>query len=159
MPSPLLRGGICLGVLACIYSLATRFYALVIIFVAASMATEFFRPKFPTPERGGIVVITGASSGIGRSAALSLAAQGFTVLAGVRRLEDARDLAAAWEARLTAAAAGHTGSVGALRPIILDVTDVTTIDAAVREVSELVQMGRNESLGLTLAGVVCNAGK
>jgi len=38
------------------------------------------------------VVITGASSGIGRASALLIAREGFQVLAGVRREADARKL-------------------------------------------------------------------
>ena len=42
----------------------------------------------------GTVVITGASTGIGRATALRLARAGFDVLAGVRREEDGADLRA-----------------------------------------------------------------
>jgi NAD(P)-dependent dehydrogenase (short-subunit alcohol dehydrogenase family) len=61
-------------------------------------------------------LVTGSSTGIGRATSLRLDAAGWSVFAGVRRDEDARDLAAA-------------GS-GRLRPLILDVTDEATIAAA-----------------------------
>lgn len=54
------------------------------------------------------VLITGASTGIGRATALLLDSHGFTVFAGVRRPEDAASLASAASARLV--------------PLILDVT-------------------------------------
>jgi NAD(P)-dependent dehydrogenase (short-subunit alcohol dehydrogenase family) len=45
--------------------------------------------------RTGAVVVTGASSGIGRACALHPAALGFQVFAGVRRAEDGAALRAA----------------------------------------------------------------
>lgn len=60
-----------------------------------------------------VAVVTGSSSGIGRATALRLDRAGWTVYAGVRRDEDARDLGAAATDRL--------------RPVILDVTDEASI--------------------------------
>jgi NAD(P)-dependent dehydrogenase (short-subunit alcohol dehydrogenase family) len=68
------------------------------------------------------VLITGASTGIGRATALRLAGSGWTVLAGVRRVNDGDALVVAGGERLI--------------PIILDVTDAAQIDAAVEEVGE-----------------------
>ncbi len=84
------------------------------------------------------ILITGASTGIGRACALHLAARGNTVYAGVRRQADADSLGA--EAR------GH-----ALKPITLDVTDESGIEAAVEALSA--ELGDNG-----LAGLVNNAG-
>ncbi len=85
----------------------------------------------------GAVVVTGASTGIGRATALALAGMGFHVFAGVRRTADG--------AALRASTAGH------LTPLILDVTDPATIRAAVQQVTAAVgQHG--------IAGLVDNAG-
>jgi len=62
------------------------------------------------------VLITGASSGIGRAIALACDLRGYTVYAGVRKDADAEALKAASEGRL--------------RPVRLDVTDPDQIAAA-----------------------------
>jgi NADP-dependent 3-hydroxy acid dehydrogenase YdfG len=49
----------------------------------------------------GAIVITGASTGIGRACALSMDALGFRVLAGVRKAEDGESLRRASSTRLT----------------------------------------------------------
>jgi NAD(P)-dependent dehydrogenase (short-subunit alcohol dehydrogenase family) len=51
--------------------------------------------------RTGAVVVTGASSGIGRACALHLATLGFLVFASVRRAEDGAALGAACSDCLT----------------------------------------------------------
>jgi NAD(P)-dependent dehydrogenase (short-subunit alcohol dehydrogenase family) len=61
-------------------------------------------------------VVTGVSSGIGRAAALRLAAAGYHVYGGVRRLADAP--AVAW-----------------VTPLLLDVTDEAQIAAAAKTVA------------------------
>jgi NAD(P)-dependent dehydrogenase (short-subunit alcohol dehydrogenase family) len=83
------------------------------------------------------VVITGASSGIGRATALLLAARGFRVFAGVRRASDGSSLEAE--------------SGGAVVPIQLDVTDRGMIALAAGVVRE--QLG-----GAGLDALVNNAG-
>ena len=84
------------------------------------------------------VVVTGASSGIGRACALELARSGFDVFAGVRKEEDARAL---------------EGVVpgGRLTPLLLDVTDPDLLASAAKNVEEAVG-------GHGLAGLVNNAG-
>lgn len=82
------------------------------------------------------VVITGASTGIGRSAAEYLAARGWTVFAGVRKAADGEAL---------------TGAAGDLRPLMLDVTDPASIAQAARTVEAALG-------GETLSGLVNNAG-
>jgi len=80
-------------------------------------------------------LITGASTGIGRATALRLAASGWTVLAGVRRVDDGDALVAAAGERVV--------------PIILDVTDAAQIAAAVARVHEhgsLDEYGRLDAL-------------
>jgi NAD(P)-dependent dehydrogenase (short-subunit alcohol dehydrogenase family) len=71
------------------------------------------------------VLITGASTGIGRSTALHLAAQGYTVFAGIRREADGAALVAAAPA------------ADALRivPVLLDVTRDEDIQRALAQVA------------------------
>jgi NAD(P)-dependent dehydrogenase (short-subunit alcohol dehydrogenase family) len=85
----------------------------------------------------GAVLVTGASTGIGRATALLLDANGYRVFAGVRKEADARELAKAGSDRLT--------------PITLDVTDADQIESAKAEVVEA--LGEQE-----LVGLVNNAG-
>jgi NAD(P)-dependent dehydrogenase (short-subunit alcohol dehydrogenase family) len=83
------------------------------------------------------VLITGASTGIGRATALHLDAAGWRVYAGVRKEGDAASLREA-------------GS-GRLEPLTLDVTDAGQIDAA----AERIGAGIGEA---GLDGLVNNAG-
>ena len=88
-------------------------------------------------DHSGGIVITGASTGIGRASAVALARHGFLVFAGVRdeasaeRLENAGD--------------------GRIMPIRLDVTVPDDIEAARTRV-------REELAGAPLAGLFNNAG-
>ncbi|MEX0791398.1 MAG: SDR family NAD(P)-dependent oxidoreductase, partial [Actinomycetota bacterium] len=87
-------------------------------------------------EDRGAVVITGASTGIGRATAPRLAAIGFRVFAGVRKQADADSL---------------KQEAPAVTPLILDVTDEHSIAEAATAVKAAV--GANG-----LAGLVNNAG-
>jgi NAD(P)-dependent dehydrogenase (short-subunit alcohol dehydrogenase family) len=83
------------------------------------------------------VVVTGASSGIGRACAIDLANQGFVVFAGIRKSKDAEELRAFGNPRLI--------------PIEIDVTKKATIVAALATVQAAVgERG--------LDGLVNNAG-
>jgi NAD(P)-dependent dehydrogenase (short-subunit alcohol dehydrogenase family) len=87
------------------------------------------------------VVVTGASSGIGRATALHLGELGFRVFAGVRREEDGRALSEVASNTLT--------------PILLDVTDDASIAAAVDAVAEATSgklFGLVNNAGLSLNG-------
>ena len=83
------------------------------------------------------VLITGASSGIGRACALRMDRAGWQVIATVRKPEDARQL------RLDASERLHT--------MLLDVTDSAQIAQTARAVGDLVG-------GAGLHGLVNNAG-
>jgi short-subunit dehydrogenase len=80
----------------------------------------------------GTVVITGASTGIGRTAALRLARGGFDVLAGVRREQDGAALCR---------------EDGRIEPLLVDVTDDGQVAGLAARVA-----------GAPLAGLVNNAG-
>lgn len=86
---------------------------------------------------GQSIVITGASKGIGRAAALHLTQKGFQVFAGVRKPADGE--------ALKQAAGGN------LIPLIIDVSKQDTITEAAQQVQQAVGSGG-------LYGLVNNAG-
>eukprot|EP01114_Cavostelium_apophysatum_P004211 TRINITY_DN1438_c0_g2_i1.p1 TRINITY_DN1438_c0_g2~~TRINITY_DN1438_c0_g2_i1.p1 ORF type:complete len:320 (-),score=33.17 TRINITY_DN1438_c0_g2_i1:32-991(-) len=86
---------------------------------------------------GEAVLISGASSGLGREIALNLSERGFVVFAGYRKNEDREALLAANEARKPQ---------GKLIPVQLDVTKEEDISAVFKTVSEYV--GSKGLLGL-----------
>lgn len=95
-------------------------------------------------QKGGAIVVTGASSGIGQTTMFALACQGWYVFGGVRSARDAAKLAAP---------AGAIGLGGVVQPILLDVTDSAQLAAA----QELVAMTLREH-GLHLTALINNAG-
>ncbi len=88
------------------------------------------------PRDRGAVLITGASTGIGRACALHLDRLGFRVLAGVRQPEDGDALRAEASERLA--------------PVMIDITDAGSIAEATRRVDALAPEG--------LVALVNNAG-
>jgi NAD(P)-dependent dehydrogenase (short-subunit alcohol dehydrogenase family) len=88
-------------------------------------------------NESGAVVVTGASTGIGRATALFLDEQGYRVFAGVRKEADAKSLADQASDRLT--------------PITIDVTEESSISSAKQEVESAVGTDG-------LVGLVNNAG-
>lgn len=89
----------------------------------------------PSPFRSAL--ITGTSTGIGRTTTRLLDREGWRVFAGVRRSEDAESLRAECSERVT--------------PLLLDVTQQSAIDQAAKEVGEA--LGRDP-----LSAIVNNAG-
>jgi len=89
------------------------------------------------PQSNGVVLVTGASSGIGRASALRLDRLGFKVFAGVRKDADGKAL--------------KQKAKGDLTPVLLDVTDDASISAAAKVVAK----GAGQR---GLAGLVNNAG-
>ena len=87
-----------------------------------------------------VVVVTGASSGMGEDAALFLNQLGYTVAAGIRRSDDGDGLHAKAE---------HPER---FHPLLLDVTDDAQVDAARAAVEVMVDDGS------PFAGVFSNAG-
>ncbi len=83
------------------------------------------------PAAGGAVLVTGASTGIGRACVVRLAASGVPVLAGARKPADLEQL----------------GAIAGVEPVELDVTDPAALEAL---------RGRLE--GTSLRGLVNNAG-
>lgn len=86
----------------------------------------------------GAVLVTGASTGIGRATAVRLERNGFTVFAGVRKKADAESLEAE---------AAH----GRIKPVTLDVVKPRSVSAAREKVQRAVGKAG-------LAGLVNNAG-
>ena len=88
-------------------------------------------------KKSGAVLVTGASTGIGKATALYLDGKGYRVFAGVRKEADGEKL--------------QQEATGKLEPVIIDVTNQPSIDAAKRKISRSV--GKEG-----LAAVVNNAG-
>lgn len=86
----------------------------------------------------GTVLVTGASSGIGRASALLLAENGFLVFAAVRKPSDGERL-------LMDARPG-------VHPVIMDVTDGGSIQAAVAQVSKILAGSNLDGL-VNVAGI------
>ena len=92
-----------------------------------------------TPARSKSVVVTGASSGLGKAAAIHLSELGYRVFAGVRTESSAAELS------------GLSHSTGELIPVLLDVTDATSV----AEAGERIERGCSDT---GLWAVVNNAG-
>ena len=105
------------------------------LLLVANCITRRPFPQAPRTKKSAVLV-TGASSGIGRSAALALAKQGFTVLAGVRKTSDGRDVEQDHEN---------------IRALIIDVAKDESVRSAATKVD-------SEHGDVDLVGLVNNAG-
>jgi NAD(P)-dependent dehydrogenase (short-subunit alcohol dehydrogenase family) len=106
---------------------------LILSFLFLAMNLGVAHADTPSSDGGKSVLVTGASTGIGRKITERLAAHGYVVYAGARKDSDLQAL----------------GAIKNVRPIRLDVTKPEDIDAAVQTVA---QAGRG------LYGLVNNAG-
>ena len=97
------------------------------------------RKEYPV-HTSGVIVITGASTGIGRHAAVHLARAGYVVFAGVRSSRDALSIQ-------------NENLPHTLLPLILDVTNQTTINSAFDTVSAYLKQNN-----LFLVGIVNKSG-
>jgi NAD(P)-dependent dehydrogenase (short-subunit alcohol dehydrogenase family) len=86
----------------------------------------------------GNILVTGASTGIGRACAIRFAEQGYRVLAGMRKPADGEALKAA--------------SSGEIEPVLLDVTRPELIDGALAAVGEEPLAGLVNNAGIALTG-------
>ncbi len=89
-----------------------------------------------------VAIVTGASSGIGKAAALRLAERGYQVLAGVRKSADAD----AWK------------NIPRVTPLKIDVANEDSIEKACKEVSDLLSGAQEVHLvnnaGIAVAGPI-----
>mmetsp|Transcript_25982 Transcript_25982/g.68162 ORF Transcript_25982/g.68162 Transcript_25982/m.68162 type:complete len:323 (-) Transcript_25982:74-1042(-) len=109
----------------------------ILVALVATLLPLALRVEYPVLQ-GGNVLVTGTSSGIGRSAALRLLREGYEVYAGVRKESHAKELQLA---------AGEL--VSHLHPVILDVARPETLTAVVEQLS---------ATGVPLTALVNNAG-
>jgi NAD(P)-dependent dehydrogenase (short-subunit alcohol dehydrogenase family) len=110
---------------------------LLAVVLLPSIIEAIFAKQYPVHTQG-IVVVTGASSGIGLAAARALDAGGYTVYAGVRKAKDAEMVESLG---------------GSLRGLIMDVTNEESCVKAAETVA-----GAMKKEGLPLVGLVNNAG-
>jgi NAD(P)-dependent dehydrogenase (short-subunit alcohol dehydrogenase family) len=90
--------------------------------------------------RDGNILVTGASTGIGRACALRLAELGYRTFAGVRKAPDGESLRAE--------------SSGKIEPVVLDVTCAGSIAAAVAAVGDGPLAGLVNNAGIAVLGPV-----
>jgi len=111
--------------------------AVAVVFAYGAVKSRMLYRTYGTiSAKNGAVLITGVSSGIGRSMALYFVSQGWTVLGTVRKERDAKAIA----------------ELG-IKPIILDVAKEATVVDGVKQIEAV--LSRNS---LKLAALVNNAG-
>ena len=129
------------------------FLEIVSLIVVVTLTTSYlwillYRGKrFLSIQPGDAVVITGAGSGIGKHAALSLAREGYTIFAGVLKVEEGEALIKSAE---------HFGiDVSLFKILILDVTKSEDIKRAVTTVSDFVGERGLKGLFNNAGGISC----
>jgi NAD(P)-dependent dehydrogenase (short-subunit alcohol dehydrogenase family) len=120
-------------------------FCLLLSYSAALLLRAILNKPITVNQTQDAVLVTGASSGIGKDAALALAVKGVTVFAGVRKEKDAE--------ALRHIAKTLNVDEGKLIPVILDVTNQEQI-AQVRALVEKELVSSNKRL----IGLVNNAG-
>ena len=108
-----------------------RYFIFSILFIAVSLSTPLSAQQEEPAQKA--ILITGASTGIGRSMAELMASEGHFVYAGARKDKDMEEL----------------NAIENIMAIRLDVTDQPQIDAAVKTI---------EAEGRGLYGLINNAG-
>src|SRR6185437_16950302 len=98
----------------------------------------FLCRRFVVASPGKTVVITGASSGIGRASVSRMVQSGWRVFATVRKAQDGAQLSSEFGANVS--------------PVILDVTDRASINEAAETVGSLLQGSGLDGL-VNVAGV------
>ncbi len=121
------------GFSRCFSEVRAKHGLLAIVLTLAFAAPSVAQTQAPEAEAQKAVLVTGASSGIGRKITERLAADGYFVYAGARKEADLKEL----------------GAIRNVQPVRLDVTDAKDIAAAVDTVTKS---------GRGLYGLVNNAG-
>jgi short-subunit dehydrogenase len=116
----------------------TALIPILILAVVYYLQHHLFRTPFVV-HNSGIIVISGASTGIGRDAAEVLAKQGYHVFAGVRKESDAQSIT--------------QSNIATLHPLFLDVTNHNSCVEAIKQVDEF-----SAAHGLPYVALVNNAG-
>ena len=104
--------------------------AVVLAFVVYLLFNSFAN-SLSTPTAREAVLITGCSTGLGEAAALHLASVGYTVFATVRKEEDGQALVRN---------AGRSSQ--RIAPVLMDITQQSSVEAALAEVSRRVANDR-----------------
>ena len=116
------------------------FLAIVIVY-----QSDLFTPEYTIHEHG-LVLVTGASSGIGKDATSYLANKGFHVLAGVRKQKQYEDL-------LREREGSNDDRRINIIPLLIDVTSSESISKALADANNI-----STTLNLPLVAIVNNAG-
>ena len=125
-------------------------WAAVALAVLVAMETPLLdmlcvRPFRSPPKGVAAVLVTGCSSGLGRTAAVHLAGKGFTVFATVRRQRDVDDLVSLGLPLIT--------------PVLMDVTSSESVTAAAHRVAENLAASGKELVAVVNNAGVLHAGK